>query len=573
MVVGIVLSVVADAIISVSLNVTKYAHNINHDPATNKPKKPYIKLPLWWLGIILNAGGELGNLFAYGFAPASLVTPVGSVGVLCNAFLATCFLKEVLRRRDMAGMIAIIIGVVMIVLGVPALPDTMTVKTLQEEVLPSPRCWGYLSALCVCIFVLRILAPRYGDKHILVYLMLCSMISSITVIAARAFSSMLTSIFKGASDTEEVGDFASGEVSVTATANSDSVVDVVSAPLFWVCLVVIIITAIWSVKFLNNAMMLYGNTQVVPLYYCTFTLCSVVGAAIVYNEFRCITLKLGLVFGFGCVCAGTGVFLIASGKKPEQAESPKPDSGTSPYTTDNETPKSTRPLRKHWKDRKTISDEGFVARIDPPSPGSKSNCSCSSTPDDFTAGPQDSAASAATTTATTATAGLANATGHGDGSVDAVAKLRKERAERRKKREEEQKNASQAVNYSPGVTFTEPPADDGDSGIAVDVETPEAATDPHHADGAVTPPYIEEPTTLAELGAAVNEALLTALGFEPEVAIEAPAAAPAPPPRGRNTAAIERARKNRNERRMRANRPMTEVAMTGMPTEPGSAHV
>eukprot|EP00965_Chrysotila_dentata_P032619 1086883-Pleurochrysis_carterae.AAC.4 len=65
MVVGIVLSVVADAIISVSLNVTKYAHNINHDPATNKPKKPYIKLPLWWLGIILNAGGELGNLFAY----------------------------------------------------------------------------------------------------------------------------------------------------------------------------------------------------------------------------------------------------------------------------------------------------------------------------------------------------------------------------------------------------------------------------------------------------------------------------------------------------------------------------
>ena len=63
------------------------------DPNTGKPVKAYVKLPLWWLGITLNAGGELGNLFAYGFAPASVVTPVGSVGVLCNAFLATCFLK------------------------------------------------------------------------------------------------------------------------------------------------------------------------------------------------------------------------------------------------------------------------------------------------------------------------------------------------------------------------------------------------------------------------------------------------------------------------------------------------
>jgi hypothetical protein len=33
-----------------------------------------------------------------------------------------------------------------------------------------------------------------------------------------------------------------------------------------------VLTAIFSVKYLNAAMMLFGNAVVVPLYYCTFTL-------------------------------------------------------------------------------------------------------------------------------------------------------------------------------------------------------------------------------------------------------------------------------------------------------------
>jgi hypothetical protein len=64
-------------------------------------------VPLWWLGIVLHIGGELGNLFAYGFAPASIVTPVGSIGVLCNAFLATLFLKEPLRAPQTPNLRAL----------------------------------------------------------------------------------------------------------------------------------------------------------------------------------------------------------------------------------------------------------------------------------------------------------------------------------------------------------------------------------------------------------------------------------------------------------------------------------
>jgi len=39
----------------------------------------YLKSKLWWLGLVLMAVGEGGNFLSYGFAPASVVAPLGTV--------------------------------------------------------------------------------------------------------------------------------------------------------------------------------------------------------------------------------------------------------------------------------------------------------------------------------------------------------------------------------------------------------------------------------------------------------------------------------------------------------------
>lgn len=39
----------------------------------------YLKSKLWWLGMVLIAIGEGGNFLSYGFAPASVVAPLGTV--------------------------------------------------------------------------------------------------------------------------------------------------------------------------------------------------------------------------------------------------------------------------------------------------------------------------------------------------------------------------------------------------------------------------------------------------------------------------------------------------------------
>ncbi len=54
--------------------------------------------------------GEMGNFAAYGFAPATLVAPLGAVSVVANAMYATLMLAEQFRHRDLFGTLLVIVG-------------------------------------------------------------------------------------------------------------------------------------------------------------------------------------------------------------------------------------------------------------------------------------------------------------------------------------------------------------------------------------------------------------------------------------------------------------------------------
>lgn len=56
----------------------KYAHVRQ----AQRGSKPYYTSAVWWCGVILMGVGELGNFAAYGFAPASLIAPLGCVSVI-----------------------------------------------------------------------------------------------------------------------------------------------------------------------------------------------------------------------------------------------------------------------------------------------------------------------------------------------------------------------------------------------------------------------------------------------------------------------------------------------------------
>ena len=307
---GVALSMVADAFIAIALCVQKYAHNSNKDPKSGKPIKPFVQLPFWWVGILMNIFGEAGNAYAYSLAPASVVAPVGSVSVVVNEIIAVVFLKEPLRRRDLLGLACVIGGVVLVIMGVPETAGELSVHhILSDEILFNPACYWWLVSLMLLILLFTCyLEPRFAQEWILVWLLLCSSISSVTVAACRSFFSLVNQVPADCTEATCVH----GVLHPPCTQT-------LGHYLFWVLLLVIIVTAVWSAMYLNKAMMVYGNTEVVPVYYCTFTVFSILGGALIYNELAGISVPQGLMFGFGILLAFGGVAILMSGRKPDLA--------------------------------------------------------------------------------------------------------------------------------------------------------------------------------------------------------------------------------------------------------------
>lgn len=127
----------------------------------------YLKDPYWWFGQILISVGEMGNFLAYGFAPASIVSPLGVVALISNCIVAPLFFREVFRPRDFWGVIIAIGGAVTVVLSAK-----------QEETKLGPHdVWDaittmefvtYMGVSCALIVLLMCLSPRYGNRTILI---------------------------------------------------------------------------------------------------------------------------------------------------------------------------------------------------------------------------------------------------------------------------------------------------------------------------------------------------------------------------------------------------------------------
>lgn len=136
-------------------------------PKPPAEKKTYLRSPYWWTGIILMVVGEAGNFIAYGFAPASIVSPLGVVALVSNCIIAPCLLHERFRQRDFWGVVIAIGGAVTIVLSA----KNSETKMGPHDVWAAITRWEfetYLGITAALIIVLLWASGRYGDKTILI---------------------------------------------------------------------------------------------------------------------------------------------------------------------------------------------------------------------------------------------------------------------------------------------------------------------------------------------------------------------------------------------------------------------
>lgn len=130
-------------------------------------RRSYLRSPYWWAGIVLMTIGEAGNFLAYGFAPASIVSPLGVVALVSNCLIAPFMLKETFRRRDFCGVVIAIGGAVTIVLSA----KTSETKIGPDDIWKMITRWQfelYLGITIALILVLMWASERYGSKTILI---------------------------------------------------------------------------------------------------------------------------------------------------------------------------------------------------------------------------------------------------------------------------------------------------------------------------------------------------------------------------------------------------------------------
>ncbi len=164
--------------------------------------------------------GEICNFAAYAFAPAILVTPLGALAVLVGAVLGSYFLNEVLGTLGKLGSAICLIGAVIIVLHAPPDKEITTIdEILHLAIQPgkSSLCLRvreqevaaclanislgfllYSTAVTVYTFIaIYKIAPVHGKKNPLIYLSICSLVGSVSVMSVKAFGIALKLTFAG----------------------------------------------------------------------------------------------------------------------------------------------------------------------------------------------------------------------------------------------------------------------------------------------------------------------------------------------------------------------------------------
>lgn len=244
----------------------------------------YLKDWLWWTGLITMGVGEVCNFAAYALVAASLVTPLGALSILVATMLATKFLNESLNLLGKVGCFLCIIGSTVIVLHAPIETDIDNTDQLFEMLLQA-EFLIYVTLVMLTTFVLiAYYAPRYGSTNVLVYILICSLIGSLSVMSCKALGLSIRE-----SLTEEKPLFTS---------------------LFCFFLISMVTSVSVQMNYLNKALDIFNTSLVTPVYYVFFTTLVLLASSILYKEWASMTYTnlLGSLCGFTTVIVA--IFLL-----------------------------------------------------------------------------------------------------------------------------------------------------------------------------------------------------------------------------------------------------------------------
>ncbi|CAN1835265.1 Probable magnesium transporter NIPA4 [Linum perenne] len=244
--------------------------------------------------------GEIANFAAYAFAPAILVTPLGALSIIFSAVLAHFILQEKLHIFGVLGCVLCVVGSSTIVLHAPQERSIESVRQVwQLATEPGFLVYSALVVIAVSVLIFYCV-PRYGQTHMIVYVGICSLMGSLTVMSVKAVSIALKLSFSG------MNQFTYFET--------------------WIFTIIVVTCCLLQINYLNKALDTFNTAVISPVYYVMFTSFTILASMIMFKDWDSQNASQIATELCGFVTILSGTFLLHRtkdmGDKPEEEEAP-----------------------------------------------------------------------------------------------------------------------------------------------------------------------------------------------------------------------------------------------------------
>ncbi|TIA94376.1 hypothetical protein E3P81_00132 [Wallemia ichthyophaga] len=295
--IGLLLAISSSVAIGLSFIITKKglqdSNNKSNSHVSASDKLLYLKNPIWWAGIITMVIGEIANFAAYTFAPPVLVTPLGALSVIFGAILASFLLHERLGPIGRVGCGLCVVGSLVIILHAPEEKQVETVDDILNYAIQLPFIiYSVIVAVFSVIMIFKVV-PKYGKKSPLVYISICSMVGSISVMSIKGFGVALKLTLAGNNQLTHASTYLFGLVVV-------------------LCILV-------QMNYFNKALDTFSTNVVNPIYYVMFSTATILASFILFQGFYETPTRdiVSIVAGFLTIFAG--VYLLNKSRQMDEA--------------------------------------------------------------------------------------------------------------------------------------------------------------------------------------------------------------------------------------------------------------
>ncbi|ESK92580.1 duf803 domain membrane protein [Moniliophthora roreri MCA 2997] len=242
----------------------------------------YLRNPIWWAGM-----STLANFAAYTFAPPILVTPLGALSVLIGAILASFLLNEELGHLGRVGCGLSLIGSLIIVLHAPEDKPVDTVDEILAYAVQPGFLMYVFTVLVFSMIMIYGVSPRYGRTNPLVYISICSVVGSVSVMSIKGFGVAVKLTFSGKNQFVHLSTYVFGIVSAF-------------------CILV-------QMNYYNKALDTFSVNIVNPMYYVGFSSATIVASLILFQGFNTsdTTNTVSLLCGFIVTFLGVHVLNLS----------------------------------------------------------------------------------------------------------------------------------------------------------------------------------------------------------------------------------------------------------------------